>query len=84
VWVPGAILLPQIGFNADLRNFSKNRSCRTFIGALLILRCRLSEHVEASDVTTLIYPVSSVSLTPALLRLDPMFDPPGSIPSGAL
>ena len=34
-----------------------------FVDALLILKCRLSEHVEARNVTAcLIYPVSSVFL----------------------
>jgi hypothetical protein len=51
VWVPGALLLPSIVHNAGLGKFSKNRSCRTFVNPLLILKCRLSEHVGASDVT---------------------------------
>ena len=51
MWVPGAFLLPSIVHNAGLRKFSKNRNCRPFVDALLILRCRLSEQVEASSVT---------------------------------
>jgi hypothetical protein len=63
MWVAGAFLLPSIVHNAGLRKFSRNRNCRTSVDALLILKGRLSEHVEASDVTgCLIYPVSSFSL----------------------